>query len=91
MEMKQLDVYTICAKYLGKALSLLIDILNPEIIILGSIYERAKSLLEPVMMDVIHREAFSLSKESCQIVSAGLSEGIGDIGALSLALISTEI
>lgn len=38
-----LDIYNTCADYLGRELSLLIDILNPEVITMGSIYSRAKS------------------------------------------------
>jgi len=85
-----INVYETCALYLGKALSLLIDILNPELIILGSIYGRAKSLLEPVMMDMIRQEAIRSSTNACRIIPAGLSENIGDISALSLALISLK-
>lgn len=33
-----MDIYKTCGFYLGKGLSLLIDVLNPELIILGSIY-----------------------------------------------------
>lgn len=85
-----LEVYHICGEYLGKALALFIDILNPELIILGSIYGRAKHLLEPVMMKVIQREAYEDAYLACRIVPAGLSENIGDIAALSLALIGNE-
>jgi glucokinase len=83
-----ITVYDICAEYLGRALSLFIDILNPELIILGSIYSRSKALLEPGMMRVINREAIAESREACRIVAAGLSENIGDMAALSLALLS---
>lgn len=83
-----IEVYRICAEYLGRGLALLIDILNPEMIILGSIYGRAHQLLEPVMLEVIKREAYKDSVSACRIVPAGLSENIGDIAALSLALIS---
>jgi glucokinase len=83
-----IEVYQTCAEYLGRALALLIDILNPEMIILGSIYGRARQLLEPVMLEVIKREAYKESVSTCRIVPAGLSENIGDIAALSLALIS---
>lgn len=85
-----IEVYRICAKYLGRGLALLIDVLNPEMIILGSIYGRAQQLLEPVMMDVIKQEAYGESVETCRIVPAGLDENIGDIAALSLALISQD-
>lgn len=85
-----IEVYRICAVYLGRGLSLLIDILNPEMIVLGSIYGRAKPLLEPVMMETIRKEALGESAQACRIVAAGLSENIGDIAALSLALLSKQ-
>jgi len=84
------EVYRICAKYLGRGLAMLIDVLNPEMIVLGSIYGRARQLLEPVMMEVIKQEAYAESVDACRIVSAGLGENIGDIAALSLALMSQE-
>jgi glucokinase len=85
-----IEVYRICAKYLGRGLAMLIDVLNPEMIILGSIYGRARQLLEPVMMEVIKQEAYAESVDTCNIVAAGLGENIGDIAALSLALMSGE-
>jgi glucokinase len=85
-----IEVYRVCGEYLGKALAMFIDMLNPELIILGSIYGRAKDLLEPVMMEVIRREAYFESVEACKIVQAGLEESIGDIAALSLALLSKQ-
>lgn len=81
-----IDIYKTCALYLGKGLSLLIDILNPEVIILGSIYGRAKSLIEPYMREMLDKEAISYSYKNCKIVSAGLLENIGDMAALSLAM-----
>jgi len=84
------EIYKTCARYLGRGLSLLIDILNPELIILGSIYGRAKELIEPYMNEVIEMEAISQSYKACKIVPAGLSENIGDMAALSLAVMSKE-
>lgn len=85
-----IEVYRVCGEYLGRGLSMLIDMLNPELIILGSIYGRARDLLEPAMMKVINREALEGSLTNCKIVPAGLSENIGDMSALSLALLSNE-
>ena len=82
-----LEIYNICGFYLGRGLSVLIDILNPEIIVLGGIYGRAKELLEPAMYKVIETEALILSYKICKIVSAELGEKIGDMAALSLASI----
>ncbi|OOQ59426.1 ROK family protein [Mucilaginibacter pedocola] len=83
-----IEVYRICGHYLGKALALFIDILNPELIVLGSIFGRAESLLRPAMMEVIEKEAYFESVEACKIVPAGLSENVGDMAALSLAILS---
>jgi len=80
-----LAIYRESAFYLGRGLSLLIDILNPELIILGSIYGRAQSIIEPAMMEVIKSEAIPDSSSACKIVPAGLGESIGDMAALSLA------
>ncbi|PSR53543.1 sugar kinase [Adhaeribacter arboris] len=86
-----LDIYRTCGHYLGIGLSLFIDILNPEIIIMGSIYGRAQELLEPYMREVIQAEAIEESRKACRIVPALLSENIGDIAALCLAeTIATE-
>lgn len=85
-----IDIYKTCAEYLGRGLSLLIDILNPEVIILGSIYGRAKSLIEPYMRAMIEKEAISYSYKNCKIVPAGLSENIGDMAALTLAIESSQ-
>ena len=86
-----IDVYKTCAEYLGRGLSILIDILNPEVIILGSIYGRAKSLIEPYMREMIKKEAIDYSYRHCRIVPAGLLENIGDMAALTLAKESSFI
>jgi glucokinase len=84
------EVYRLCAQYLGRGLSVLIDVLNPEMIILGSIFGRARALLEPEMIRVIQQEAFDDSYRACQIVPAGLEEQIGDMAALCLASMISE-
>jgi len=80
------EIYRDCAHYLGKALSILIDVLNPEIIILGSIYCRAQSLIEPTMQEVIDDETIIHARRVCKIVPAELGESIGDYAALSVAV-----
>jgi len=80
-----IDVYKTCAQYLARGLSVLIDILNPELIIIGGIYVRAQPLIEPYIRDIIGRETLPNACNACQIVPAGLGEEIGDYAALSLA------
>lgn len=78
------EIFNIVAKHLGMGLSILIDILNPEMIVLGSIYARHKEALEPGMQAVIAREALSVSGSTCKIVPATLGEMIGDYAAVSV-------
>ena len=80
-----IEIYRICGRYLGKGLSILIDVLNPEVIVLGSIYGRSQELIEPHMRQVIEQETLSHSRKVCKIVPAGLGENIGDYAALSVA------
>ncbi|MCE5205953.1 MAG: ROK family protein [Porphyromonadaceae bacterium] len=80
------EIYEESAYYLGKALSILIDVLNPEIIVIGSIYCRAQKLMEPVMNETIDYESIIQSRSVCKIVPAELGENIGDYAALSVAL-----
>jgi glucokinase len=80
------EIYRECASYLGKALSIFIDVLNPEVIVLGSIYCRAQGLIEPAMQEVIDCETISHARRVCKVVPAGLGESIGDYAALSVAV-----
>jgi len=79
------EIYSECGSYMGKALSILIDILNPEVIILGSIYCRAQDLIEPAMRKAIEYDALWHARRVCKVVPAGLGESIGDYAALSVA------
>jgi len=80
-----INIYKTSSEFLGRGLAILIDIMNPELIILGSIYGRAKSLIEPHMKRVLEEEAITESYKACRIVPPGLLENIGDMAALALA------
>lgn len=81
-----LDVFATVARQLGRGLAVLVDILNPERIVIGSIYARQRSLLEPLMLEALQAEALPLALSVCQIVPAGLGESVGDLASLSVAL-----
>ncbi len=78
-------IYRRCGEKLGLALSILIDILNPERIVIGSIFQRSGHLLIDSMNDVIKKEALSIPAECCKIVSAMLGDDIGDYAAIGVA------
>ena len=81
-----LEVYRISGEYLGKGLSLLIDILNPEVIIIGSIFTRNHNLLWDSAKAQIKKEALENSASCCKILPSVLGEKIGDYAAIATAL-----
>ena len=78
------SVFELSARYLGIGLSVLIDIINPEVIVIGSIYARNEQMMKPLVEEVIRKEALGLSADVCRIVPAALGESIGDYAALSV-------
>lgn len=78
-------IYRRCGEKLGLGLSILIDILNPERIVIGSIFERSGHLLEKAMKETIEKEALTLSAKMCKIVPAQLGDSIGDFAAIGVA------
>lgn len=80
-----IEVYRTSATYLGKTLAFLIDILNPEVIAIGSIFVRAEKLIRPFMQAVIDREALPAAAKVCRVKPAELGEQIGDFASLSIA------
>lgn len=83
-----IEILRISGEYLGKGLSILIDILNPEKIVIGSIYARCRQFIEPACMEVIRHEALDPARAVCSIVPAALGEQVGDFASLSVAMVS---
>ena len=82
-----LAVYRTSGAYLGRGLSLLIDILNPECIVIGSIFARSHGLLWEATKQEIEREALAPAASCCRVVPAALGESIGDYAAVATALL----
>ncbi|MFC0472133.1 ROK family protein [Halalkalibacter kiskunsagensis] len=85
-----LEVLSIVGFQLGRGLAMLIDILNPEKIVIGSIYGRQQEILEPLVLKELQKEAIDLSLSVCEITPAGLGESIGDLASFSVALLALE-
>ena len=81
-----IEVYKCSGSYLGRGLSLLIDILNPERIVIGSIFARSGDLLWKYAKDEIEKEALGVSAACCNVVAAELGESIGDYAAIATAI-----
>lgn len=80
-----IHVYDICAEKLGTGISILIDILNPQKIVIGSVFERSGELLRDKMQAVIDRETLSYARDVCEVVPAALGDAIGDFAAIAVA------
>jgi glucokinase len=80
------EIIKIAAEYLGQGLSILIDILNPECIVIGSIYARNEMLFKSLIEPVLRKEAIPAALEVCRIVPAELGDSIGDYAALCVAI-----
>lgn len=73
-------------RYLGMGLAILIDVLNPERIILGGIFARCREFIQPAAEEVLKSEALPSSYRACKILPAGLGERIGDVSSLCVAM-----
>ena len=85
-ETDAIAVFEQCGTMLGRGLSILIDVLNPQKIVIGSVFARCEKLLRDAMERVIDAECISHAAACCEVVPAGLGESIGDIAALSVAV-----
>lgn len=84
------EVYEISGEQLGRGLSLLIDTLNPDTIVIGSIFQRAGELLVPAMKRALEHEALPEAYRVCRIVPASLGDRVGDFASLSVAADSLD-
>lgn len=84
------EVFKICGEMLGRGLSVLIDILAPEKIVIGSVFQRCEDLLRPEMEKIIAKEVLKQNLD-CKIVPAMLGDDIGDYAALAVAKLGKEL
>ncbi len=85
-----MEIVRISGEYLGRGLAVLIDVLNPECIVIGSIYARNEGLFNPHIDRILKQEAIPAAVEVCHIKPAELGDSIGDYAALCVALYEEE-
>ncbi|MBN1921764.1 MAG: ROK family protein [Anaerolineae bacterium] len=84
------EIFAAVAQRLGQGLALLVDILNPERIVIGSIYGHQRELLETTVLQVLQAEAHPHALAVCDIVPAGLGEQVGDYAGLAVAALASK-
>lgn len=82
-----LAVFRCSARVLGRGIAILMDLFNPEIIVIGSIFARAERHFRKEMEEEIAREALAINRGACRVLPAALGDRIGDLAAVSTAII----
>lgn len=81
-----LQIINSAGKFLGIGIANTINILNPELVILGGgVTEAGELLLEPIIQTVMHR-AMEVPASNVRILPTMLGEDVGAIGAATLVL-----
>lgn len=79
------EAFALCGNKLGQGLALMADILDPEVIVIGSVYARCRDLLEASALAQMQKECLPQIMKTCQVKPAELGEKIGDVAALAVA------
>ena len=80
-----IEIFNIVGEKLGEGLSILVDILNPDRIVIGSIFARCGHLFRDAMKRTLAAEALPLSLSGLEVVPALLGESIGDYASIMAA------
>ncbi|GAB4504725.1 MAG: ROK family transcriptional regulator [Anaerolineales bacterium] len=75
-------------QYLGIALANLVNIFNPEWIVLGGLFAQGEDLILPVTRQTLHRTAFAGLGEKVKLVTTSFGWRAGITGAAALALLA---
>jgi predicted NBD/HSP70 family sugar kinase len=74
------------ACYMGIALANLVNVLNPDLIVLGGIFAQGQDLLLPTVEKVMRQRAFANLGAQVRIKTTSFGPQAGAIGAVALAL-----
>ncbi len=73
-------------EYLGISLANLVNILNPEVIVLGGMFAQAFDLFQPILLRAIRRRSFAGLGDAVAIQKSTFGAQAGVTGAATLAL-----
>ena len=82
-----IEIFNFTAKKLGKTLAILVDLLNPDAIVLGGIYHRCEKYLKTETMLTLKSEALSDNYKAVKILPSALKEEIDEYSSLCACLI----
>ncbi len=77
-----IEVLDEVAKRLGETISVLIDILNLDLVVIGGIYPRCIDILEKKVLESVKNNTIKNNFEACRVVPSMLQEQIDDYSSL---------
>lgn len=81
-----MEVVTELGEWLGRGIAIIVDILNPEIVIIGTLgYIFGDLILDPAKK-TMKEEALHVPANICQIVPAKLRDSLGNVSSLMAAI-----
>jgi glucokinase len=90
-EPQALEVAAEAGKWMGRGMALLVDTLNPQIIVIGSLaVALGDRVLGPVRR-ALAEEALPQAVAACEVVPAKLGNRVGDVAALMAALSNNAV
>jgi predicted NBD/HSP70 family sugar kinase len=81
-----LDVLQDVARWLGIGISNLVNIFNPELVVLGGVLARANKILIPVIETTVRENALGEPRESLKIAISAYGSEACTVGAAALVL-----
>jgi glucokinase len=77
--------------WMGRGIALLIDVLNPEAVVLGSLGVVLGHRLLEAICEIVAQEALPQARLGCEILPSGLGSKIGDLASMMAALTAPSI
>jgi glucokinase len=80
------DVIATSSRWLGRGIAYLVDLLDPDVVVLGSLAVRAGELFMPHVRNVVRQEALPRNRDQCRIVASQLEERLGPMSAIAAVI-----
>lgn len=84
------DLVAEAGRWFGRGLAVLVDVLNPDLIVVGTLGVVLGDLLLEPARAVVRAEALPRAVAACRIVPAELGEQLGDVAALMAGIIAVN-
>lgn len=81
-----ISIWREASKRLGQGISILMQLLDPDIVIIGGGVSKAWNLFYPLMLETVRQHTYRLISDDMVIVPAQLGEDAGVLGAVMLAV-----